>query len=676
MTSFNRVLTALPAVVVVAAGLSLGLSQAEAGEVTTPLEATSAAQVMPAGGGSSATGHGAMPVKEYAMSLVGKAKFGPDFKHFDWVNPDAPKGGVVRQWQFGTFDSLNSFTVKGKSAVGLALIYDSLMVPSADEPSTEYGLIAKWVSYPMDFSSVTFGLRPEARFHDGTPITPEDVIFSLNAVKKAHPFYAFYYKNVIKVEKTGPHQVTFRFNIKGNHELPQIVSQLSILPRHFWTAKGADGKPRDLSKSSLEVPLGSGPYRIAKVDAGRKITYERVKDWWAKDLPVSKGQYNFDKISFTYYRDRNPAFETFKSGRLDFWAETSAEKWATGYDIPAVKKGWLVKKKIVLKTPKAMQAFVMNIRRKQFQDRRVRQAFNLAFDFEWANKNLFYGQYKRLVSYFQNTELQSGGLPKGRELELLETLRGSVPREVFSKVYANPVNSNSRQWRANMAKAQKLLGQAGWKTASVKVDDPDCGIICRTMTSIGLRSAKTATMLRDGKGKPFKIEFLLVSPAFKRVVLPFVQNLKLLGIEASVRVVDSAQYERRVTDFDYDVIVGSFAQSHSPGNEQRNFWGSAAADRHGSRNLIGIKSAAVDKLVDHIIFAKDRAELVAASHALDRVLLWNFYVVPQWYAPFERIAMWDKYAGPAKQPSQSVAFLRSWWLDKARAKKLAVARGK
>ena len=615
-------------------------------------------------------------IRHHALSLIGKPKFAPDFKHFDWVNPDAPKGGNVRQWAFGSFDSLNAFTVKGDSAQGLGLIYDQLMVSSADEPSTEYGLIAEWVSYPDDFSSATFKLRPEARFHDGRPITPEDVIFTMNAVKKAHPGYAFYYKNVVKVEKTGPHEVTFRFNVKGNRELPLIVSQLSILPKHHWTGKTSDGKQRDLTKSSLDMPLGSGPYKIARLEPGRSIEYERVKNWWARDLPVTRGQYNFDRISYTYYRDRTPAFEAFKSGQIDIWYENSSQKWARAYDFPAVRKGSIKKHKITLKTPQPMQAFALNTRRVVFKDARVRQAFNLAFDFEWANQNLFYNQYRRISSYFENTELRSSGLPSPEELEFLEPLRGQIPDEVFTKPYKNPVNRTRADIRKHLAQAQKLLSAAGWSLRKENVEDPDCGFVCRIMTSLGLRSQKTETILRNREGKKFQIEFLLQSPTFEKVVLPYARKLQLLGIKATVRVVDSAQYQRRLKDFDFDIVIASFAQSHSPGNEQRDYWSSTAAKRPGSRNLIGIADPAIDKLIDHIIFAKSRKELVSATRALDRVLLWNHFVVPQWFVPYERIAMWEKFGQPEKQPSQSVAFLRAWWFDKAKAAKLKESRTK
>src|SRR5690606_33754912 len=375
--------------------------------------------------------------RHHALSLVGEPAYEPDFKHFDWVNPDAPKGGTVRQWAMGSFDSLNPFSVQGSTAAGVGLIYDTLMTSSPDEPSTEYGLVAEWVSFPDDFSSATFGLRPEARFHDGEPIKPEDVIFSLEALKKAHPHYNAYYRNVVRAEKTGDHEVTFTFDQKGNRELPQIVGQLPVLPKHFWEATGANGQPRDLSRSTLEIPLGSGPYKIKSFDPGRSIVYERVKDWWAKDLPVSKGQWNFDEFIFTYFRDRVPAFEAFKVGQIDYWQETSAKAWATSYDFEAVRRGLVKKEEIPIRRVTPMQAFVMNLRRPQFQDIRVRKAFNLAFDFEWMNKNLFFDQYKRTESFFGNSELQATGLPTGRELEILNEIKDEVPPEVFTTEWKN-----------------------------------------------------------------------------------------------------------------------------------------------------------------------------------------------------------------------------------------------
>ena len=588
--------------------------------------------------------------RHHALSLVGEPRFGPDFKHFDWVNPDAPKGGTVRQWAMGSFDSLNAFSVQGSAALGIGLIYDTLMASSPDEPSTEYGLVAEWVSYPDDFSTATFGLRPEARYHDGEPIKPEDVVFSLEALKKAHPHYNAYYRNVVRAEKTGEHEVTFTFDEKGNRELPQIVGQLPVLPKHFWDADRRDGSPRDLSRSTLEVPLGSGPYRIKSVDPGRSIVYERVKDWWAKDLPVSKGQWNFDEFVFTYFRDRVPAFEAFKVGTIEFWRETSAKNWATSYDFDAVRRGLVKKEEIPIKRVTPMQAFVMNLRRPQFQDIRVRQAFNLAFDFEWMNRNLFYDQYKRTRSYFGNSELEATGLPSGRELEILKEIADEVPPEVFTTEWKNPVNATPQDQRNNLRQAARLLAEAGWT--------PKGGV------------------LTNAAGEQLAVEFLLVQPDFERVVLPFKTNLERLGVRVSVRIVDTSQYQRRVDTFDYDIIVDSFPQSNSPGNEQRNFWGSAAADIEGSQNSIGIKNPAIDRLIDKIIFAKDREELVAATRALDRVLLWNFYVIPQWHTPFDRIAVWDMFGRPEKLPEQDPSFMRVWWVDPEKQQKLNAERGR
>lgn len=589
--------------------------------------------------------------RSHALSLVGKPRMPADFKHFDWVNPNAPKGGLVRLSVIGTFDSLNAYSIKGSPATGLGLISSPLLASSPDEPSSEYALIAEWVSYPADYSTVTFSLRAQARFSDGRPITPEDVIFSLEALKKAHPRYGFYYKNVVRAEKSGERQVTFHFDEKGNRELPLIVGQLPVLPKHWWEGKSPNGEPRDLARSSLEVPVGSGPYRVAAVDAGRSITYERIRDWWANDLPVSKGQWNFDTFRYNYYRERTAAFEDFKAGNLDFWRESSAKAWSVDFDFDAVRRGHVKKHNIELKTLAPMQAFVMNLRRQQFQDVRVRRAFNLAFDFESANKNLFYEQYKRVESYFGNSELQSTGLPQGRELAILKEHEAALPRDVFTTAWKNPVNANPQDMRKHLQEASKLLADAGWKIGSDRA-------------------------LRNAANQTLAVEILLVQPDFERVVLPYVQNLRLLGVQASVRIVDSAQYQRRVTSFDYDMIVDNFAQSQSPGNEQREYWGSAAADHQGSQNTIGIKNPVIDKLVDRIVFAKDRDELVAATRALDRVLLWNFYVVPQWYTVADRVGMWDKFARPQRLPSQATAFQQVWWLDAAAEAKLAAERGR
>jgi microcin C transport system substrate-binding protein len=588
----------------------------------------------------------------HALSLVGAPKFGPDFKHFDWVNPDAPKGGVLHMRALGTFDSLNEYSAKGNRAIGLWLTSDTLMATSLDEPATDYGLIAEWVTMPEDFSSVTFGLRADARFHDGTPITPDDVIFSLSALKTANPRYALYYKNVVRAEKTGEREVTFHFDRAGNRELPQTVGGMAVLPRHYWQGIGPDGERRDLSRTTFETPLGSGPYRIKEVDAGRSITYERVKDWWAKDLPVSRGQWNFDEIKFIYYRDRVPAFEEFKVGKTDFWFEASAKAWATQYDFDAVRRR-LVRREL-LKTDllQPMQGFAFNLRRKQFQDARARHAFNLAFDYEWANRNMFFDQYRRVGSYFENSELRATGVPHEKELEILEPLRSQVPPEVFTRPYKNPENHAPGDFRRHMSEAHHLLDAAGWK-------------------------------LKDGvatnaEGEQLTAEFLLVQPDFERLVQVYRQSLDKLGVKTSMRTVDSAQYRQRINSFDFDIVVASFRQSLSPGNEQRDFWGSEAADRPGTRNIIGIKNPAVDTLIEQIIFAKDRPELVAASRALDRVLLWNHYLVPHFYSPHDRIACWDRFGRPDKLPTSTnaqVQFLQVWWFDETAAARLAEARG-
>ncbi len=587
----------------------------------------------------------------HALSLVGGPQYGPDFKHFDWVNPDAPKGGTVRVAALGSYDSLNPFTIKGEvaSAVG-ALVYDTLMATSLDEPSTEYGLVAEWVSYPEDYSSATFKLREGGRFHDGKPITVEDVIFSLEALKKSHPLYNLYYKNVTSAEKTGERQVTFTFDMKGNRELPQILGQLSILPKHFWEAKDAKGNLRDLSKTTMEPPLGSGPYRITKVDAGRGITYERVKDYWAKDLPSRRGMYNFDEVRFVYFGDSAPAFEAFLSGLIDYRQESSANFWATRYNTAAVKSGKIKKEQLKDGGVAPMQAFVFNTRRKQFSDPRVRRALNYAFNFEAMNKSLFYGNYVRVGSYFDNSELAATGLPQGRELEILNQFKDRIPPEVFTEVWKNPKNDAPGDFRKNLRKAMALMIEAGWT----------------------LKSGK----LVNSSGEQMSIEFLIAQPIMERIIGSYIDDLKKIGIDARARLVDSSQYQRRLEKYDFDSITSGFRQSHSPGNEQREFWGTAAADKPGSRNVIGIKNPVVDELIELLVQAQTRDEVVAATRALDRVLLWNHYLVPQWHFPYDRIASWDIFGRAEKLPSQAPsAVITTWWLDPAKAEKLKAQRG-
>lgn len=585
--------------------------------------------------------------KRHALTLIDPPKFGTDFKHFDWVNPDAPKGGRIRMYREGTFDNLNPFTIKGATATGMLLVFDQLMVSSPDEPSVEYCLVCEWVSHPEDFSSVTFKLREEARFHDGKPITVDDVIFSLEAQKTANPRIGAYYKNVVSAEKTGEREVTFRFDVTGNRELPLIVGQLTILPKHYWEGKAKDGDARDISSILREAPIGSGPYKVGRVDMGRSITYERVTDWWAKDLPIARGTYNFAQITFDYFRGRTAAFESFKSGQLDFWAENTAKSWATEYDFQAVRDGKVKLERIKTETVAPMQGFAMNLRRPVFQDARVRRAFVLAFNFEAINETLLYNQYFRTDSYFDNSELASTGLPTGRELEFLNAVKDQVPPEVFTTEYKNPVGGSDRDHRKNLAQAFKLLQSAGWK--------------------------RDGRMLKNEAGETLKVEFLLGSPTFERHTQRYLADLKKLGIDASIRIVDTAQYQRRLTNFDYDIVPTGFGQSLSPGNEQRFYWGSAAADQPGSRNAMGIKNPAVDTLIDRIILAKSRSDLIAATRALDRVLLWNFYLVPLWHYPFERYAYWDKFEHPEKTPRQNPAVLQTWWVNTDKEKALANA---
>lgn len=581
----------------------------------------------------------------HGLSLFGDLKYPEGFEHFDYVNVNAPKGGRARLFSVGTFDSLNPYTFKGNATGLIGQTIDSLMTSSLDEASSEYGLIAEAVRMPEDFSSVTFKLRAEARFHDGSPITPEDVIWSMTELKKAHPAYNFYYKNVVRGDKTGDLEVTFTFSESGNRELPQIVGQLPVLSKAWWTGKNDKGEARNLSSTTLEPPLGNGAYKVANVKPGRSITLQKVDDYWARDLPVNRGKFNFEKIFTIYYRDSTVSLEAFKGDEYDFRVESSSKDWATSYDFPAVKKGYVIKKEITLKNSQGMQSFAFNIRRERFADARVRRALNFAFDFEWANENLFFGQYVRTNSFFSNSELAATGTPDKAELAVLEPLKDKLPPEVFTTQFTNPVYGSQKNKRKNLRTAAKLLHEAGWK-----VDDNQ--------------------ILRNSKGEAFSVEFLLVSPLFERIVLPYVRQLKLLGVQAKVRTVDDSQYTRRTQTFDFDIVVGSWRQSLSPGNEQRDFWGSASASRNGSRNLIGIENEAIDQLIDNVIFAKDRQGLVAATKALDRTLLWNHYVVPMWHIPYQRVAYWNRFGKPDVQPDHSIGFPAIWWWDETKAAKV------
>ncbi|WJR77718.1 extracellular solute-binding protein [Bradyrhizobium sp. NP1] len=582
----------------------------------------------------------------HALSLFGDIKYPADFKRFDYVNPDAPKGGAARMISLGTFDNFNIAVagIKGSIAPAAAMVYETLMERAQDEVATEYGLLAEAASHPDDFSWVVYRLRKEARWHDGKPVTPDDVVFSIETLKKQSPFYASYYRHVVKAEPAGERDVKFTFDSPGNRELPTIVGELLVLPKHWWEGSNSEGKKRDVSATTLEKPLGSGPYRIKEFVAGRSVTLERVKDYWGAGVPAQVGQHNFDELRFEFFRDNLVALEAFKADQADWIAENSAKQWATAYDFPAVAEKRVVREEFPINDSGRMQAFAFNLRRDQFKDARLRRAFNYAFDFEEMNKQLFYSQYKRINSYFEGTELACSGLPQGAELEILETVRDKVPPEVFTTAYQNPVGGNPENVRANLREATRLLKEAGCEVRDKKLVDPS--------------------------GKPVTVEILVQDPSSERIALFYKPSLERIGVTASVRVVDDAQYQNRLRGFDFDMIIDQWGESLSPGNEQREFWGSNAASQPGSKNTVGIKNPAVDALIEKVIFAKDRASLVAATHALDRVLLWNFYVVPQFTYGFVRYARWDRF-GHADLPKFARSGLPSlWWYDAEKAARI------
>lgn len=589
------------------------------------------------------------PAWRHASSLLGDVKYPPDFKHFDYVNPAAPKGGRVRLSAPGSFDSFNFVPTRGVAAAGIGYLYQTLMTSSLDEASTEYPELAEAVRYPADYAWVSYRLNPAARWNDGKPVTPEDVVWSFDALKANNPQQAFYYQNVVKAEVTGEREVTFTFDKPGNRELPQIVGQIVILPKHWWTGTGADGKPRDIARGTLEPPLGSGPYRIKRFDGGRSVTYERVADWWGTALPSAVGHYNIDEITFEYFTDRDVMREAFKADSFDFRVEAVAKDWVTAYDIPPVRDGKIVREEFADTSSGRMQAFGFNLRRDKFKDPRVRQAFNLAFDFEAMNETLFFGLYARISSYFAGLDLASQGLPDGQEREILETVRDKIAPGVFTEPYTNPVGGSDEKRRANLRQAVALLKEAGWEI-------------------------RDKALVHVATGERMRVEFLLDNPAFERVVLAYKPSLERLGMEVSVRTVDASQYEDRERNRDFDIVIFLQAQSQSPGNEQRGFWGSAAADTPGSPNILGIKDPGVDALIDRVVFAKDRNELVAATRALDRVLLAGHYVVPQWRSATIRTLRWDRFGHPDVLPSKSPTggFPDVWWFDADRAAKTKV----
>ncbi|MGH1449156.1 MAG: extracellular solute-binding protein [Pseudomonadaceae bacterium] len=581
---------------------------------------------------------GAETPADHAMTLYGEPPaYAADFSHFDYVNPQAPKGGTLRLSGFGSFDSLNGFISRGASADQLSLIYDTLTFHALDEPFTEYGLLAERIERAEDNTWVRFHLRPQARFHDGAPVTAADVVFTFNTlVEQGAPFYRAYYGGVKEVVADSERSVTFHFHNGNNRELPLVLGQLPVLPAHYW----AD---RDFSKTTLEPPLGSGPYRITDVSGGRNISYERVADYWANDLPVRRGFYNFDRIVVDYYRDTGVALEAFKAGQFDLNQEVSAKNWATGYDSPALREGDIIKEEIPNLNVQGMQGFVFNLRRPIFEDRRVRKAISLLFDFEWSNKSLFHNAYARTDSFFDNSELGATDAPGPGELALLEPWREQLPAEVFEEVQGPPETDGSGIIREQMREAYLLLQDAGWEI----VDD----------------------RLVNEQGEHLQFEFLIAQSDFERVLLPYKRNLASLGIELTLRRVDVSQYINRLRSRDFDMVVTGFGQSNSPGNEQREYWHSSSADNPGSRNLMGLQDPAVDALVEGLIEAESREALLNHTRALDRVLLAGHYVVPNFHTTVYRVAYWDKFAHPQQSPRYDLG-LFTWWVDAEKAARL------
>lgn len=579
----------------------------------------------------------------HAGSLIGDPKYPEGFAHFDYVNPDAPKGGTVRLSELGSFDTFNPILPEGETATGLGLIYETLMTPSMDEVSTEYGLLAEAFTHPDDYSSVTYRLDPDARWHDGEPVTPEDVVWSFEKLVELNPNRAQYYANVTSAEVTGEGEVTFTFDVADNRELPKIVGQVPILPKHWWEGTDDEGNVRNIGASTLEPPLGSGPYHIASFDAGRTVTFERVEDYWGADENVNVGQNNFDTFRYEYFRDTTVMFEAFKGDQFDWWSENVARRWATAYDFPAVERGDVVRERFEnpYRDSGLMVGFILNLRRDQFKDPLVREALNYAFDFETLQRDLFYGEYERINSYFYRTDLASSGLPEGEELEILESARDLIPAKVFDTEYVNPVGGNPDALRANLGAAMGLLNEAGY-------------------TLDGDR-------LVDANGTQLGFEILLNGPTIEPIALSLEENLGRIGIDVSVRTVDSPQYINRVRSRDYDVIYNGWAQSLSPGNEQRFFFGTESASDDASSNFAGIADPGIDALIDKVIFADDRDTLVAATKALDRALLAGHYIVPT-YAPTDsRVARWNRFSHPETLPEFSIGFPTVWWYDDEKA---------
>jgi microcin C transport system substrate-binding protein len=574
----------------------------------------------------------------HALAMTGIPKYNQDFAHFEYANPNAPKGGDLKMGAIGTFDSFNPFIIRGVPAAGISLMYDTLTEQSLDEPFTQYGLLASKIEMPADRSWVVYHLNSNARFHDGKPVTAADVAFSFNLLRdKGDPLYSKYWADVEKVEILDGRRVKFHLGTRPNPELALIVGQLTVLPKHYWEG-------RDFSKPGLEIPVGSGPFKILDFKPGHSIAYQRDDNYWAKDHPVNRGRYNFGTMTYDYYRDPTVSLHAFKAGEYDFRQENISRAWATAYSGPPFEAGFIIKEEIDNDVNQGMQGFVFNTRRAMFTDRKVREALAYAFDFEWTNKNLFFGQYTRSQSFFSNSELAASGLPGPQELKILEPYRNRLPREVFEKEYQPPKSNGSGNIRANIRIALRLLQQAGWEIKGKQ-----------------LVSKKT--------GDSFRFELLLYDASFERVALPFKKNLSRLGIEMDIRVVDTAQYINRRRDFDFDMMIATFGQSESPGNEQREYWGSSAADIPGTRNFAGLKDPVVDDIIERVISAPNREELVYATRALDRLLLWQHIVIPQWHIAKYRVAYWNKFSRPKIIPRYSLGF-DTWWIDAKKNAKL------
>lgn len=585
-----------------------------------------------------------LAAERHGFATLGTLKYPPDFTHFEYADPDAPKGGAVVLWFVGTFDSLNPFILKGRPAMGSnpfqpggsLLPFQSLMASAADEPDSFYGLVARGVELAPDRSWVDFTLRPEARWHDGSALTAADVVFSFETLKtEGNPLYRILYKDIVEVRALTPGKVRFAFRAgAASRDLPGFAATMPLISKAYYAE-------HSFNKTSLEPPLASGLYRVSKVDPGRAVTYERIPGHWAENLPVNRGRFNFDKIRYDYYRDRDIALQALFAGKLDFREEFTSRDWATKYDVPAVREGSLKREILPDESPSGTQAFFLNTRRAKFADRRVREALAYAFDFEWTNKNLFYGLYDRTYSIFQNSNLEGRGVPAEAELDLLTPYRGQLQAEVFERPYAAPKTDGSGKLRGQLRTARKLLADAGWRIKDGK--------------------------LANAAGEPFEIEFLSFLKGFERIVMPYVRNLETLGIAAKFRLVDTSQYQRRRQAFDYDVITMRFGGTLTPGIELRNRWGSEAADLEGSDNLAGIKDPVVDALIDTVIAARNRDELSVAARALDRVVMWGHYLVPQWYKASHNIAYWDIFGRPATKPNYALGFIDTWWIDKAKA---------